>query len=163
MRIWSLHPKYLDPRGLVALWREALLAQAVLRGQTRGYLHHPQLARFREQPSPVGAIAAYLRAVYEEAGQRGYRFDPGKLLDPCGYASCIPVTEGQLRFEWHHLMSKLDTRDPAWKARLGGVATIEPHPIFRVVAGEVAPWEKGVLPSAPPRAGEGGHAHEPLP
>ncbi|HEU5178767.1 MAG TPA: pyrimidine dimer DNA glycosylase/endonuclease V, partial [Burkholderiales bacterium] len=32
MRLWSLHPKYLDARGLVALWREALLAQAVLRG-----------------------------------------------------------------------------------------------------------------------------------
>jgi hypothetical protein len=29
-RIWSLHPKYLDARGLVALWREGLLAQAVL-------------------------------------------------------------------------------------------------------------------------------------
>ena len=27
MRIWSLHPEYLDARGLVALWREALLAQ----------------------------------------------------------------------------------------------------------------------------------------
>jgi hypothetical protein len=43
MRLWSLHPQYLDPQGLVALWREALLAQAVLRGKTRGYKHHPQL------------------------------------------------------------------------------------------------------------------------
>ena len=27
MRLWTLHPKYLDAAGLVALWREALLAQ----------------------------------------------------------------------------------------------------------------------------------------
>ncbi len=47
MRLWSLHPSHLDSRGLVALWREALLAQKVLRGLTRGYKHHPQLARFR--------------------------------------------------------------------------------------------------------------------
>jgi len=25
MRLWTLHPKYLDARGLVALWREGLL------------------------------------------------------------------------------------------------------------------------------------------
>ena len=37
MRLWSLRPKYLDSQGLVALWREGLLAQAVLRGKTRGY------------------------------------------------------------------------------------------------------------------------------
>ena len=63
MRIWSLHPQYLDARGLVALWREALLAQSVLRGATRGYRQHPQLVRFRRRPSPTGAIAEYLRAV----------------------------------------------------------------------------------------------------
>ncbi|WP_343214776.1 pyrimidine dimer DNA glycosylase/endonuclease V, partial [Dokdonella sp.] len=40
MRLWSLHPRYLDPQGLVALWREALLAKAVLRGETRGYTQH---------------------------------------------------------------------------------------------------------------------------
>lgn len=44
MRLWSLHPQYLDAKGLVALWREGLLAQAVLAGQTRGYKRHPQLA-----------------------------------------------------------------------------------------------------------------------
>jgi hypothetical protein len=32
MRLWTLHPQYLDPRGLVALWRVALLAQQVLLG-----------------------------------------------------------------------------------------------------------------------------------
>jgi len=47
VRIWSLHPKYLDRQGLTACWREALLAQAVLNGATRGYTRHPQLVRFR--------------------------------------------------------------------------------------------------------------------
>jgi len=47
MRLWSLHPAYLDARGLGALWREGLLAQAVLRGKTRGYRSHPQLERWR--------------------------------------------------------------------------------------------------------------------
>ncbi|MGP1680491.1 MAG: pyrimidine dimer DNA glycosylase/endonuclease V [Giesbergeria sp.] len=36
MRLWSLHPQYLDSKALVALRREGLLAQAVLAGLTRG-------------------------------------------------------------------------------------------------------------------------------
>lgn len=43
MRLWSLHPSLLDRAALIAGWREALLAQKVLRGQTTGYRHHPQL------------------------------------------------------------------------------------------------------------------------
>jgi hypothetical protein len=34
MRLWSLHPKHLDRQGLLAVWREGLLAQEVLRGET---------------------------------------------------------------------------------------------------------------------------------
>ena len=79
MRLWSLHPRYLDPQGLVALWREALLARAVLRGKTRGYRNHPQLARFRAHRSPRAAISAYLGAVHDEAVQRGYSFDARKI------------------------------------------------------------------------------------
>ena len=67
MRLWTLHPKYLDARGLVALWREALLAQPILRGATRGYKHHPQLQHFSESAHPPAALAAYLAAVHEEA------------------------------------------------------------------------------------------------
>ena len=70
MRLWSLHPRYLDSKGLVALWREALLAKAVLSGRTRGYRQHPQLARFRAHPEARAAINAYLAAVHEEATGR---------------------------------------------------------------------------------------------
>ena len=75
MRLWTLHPKYLDRQGLLGLWREGLLAQAVLQGKTKGYRHHPQLARFQMHPDPVQAIAHYLREVHEEATRRGYNFD----------------------------------------------------------------------------------------
>ena len=70
MRLWSVHPRYLDAQGLVAIWREALLARAVLRGATKGYRHHPQLERFRAHASPRYAICAYLSAIQAEAYER---------------------------------------------------------------------------------------------
>ena len=141
MRLWSLHPRYLDPRGLVVLWREGLLAQAVLRGQTTGYTHHPQLLRFRRQSSPIACIAEYLRAVHAESVKRGYRFDAGKIAR--GRTSGrIDVPRGQINFEWHHLMKKLETRAPAWRETLMTVTSPMPHPLFRVKAGGVADWER---------------------
>lgn len=148
MRIWSLHPRYLDARGLVALWREALLAQAVLRGETNGYVHHPQLTRFRERPSPVGLIAEYLRGVHEEALNRGYRFSAGKISRSRAPAR-LTVTRGQLGFEWQHLLRKLEKRHPRWLAGLQTVETPEPHPLFHVVRGPVARWEKGADGDSP--------------
>lgn len=145
MRIWSLHPKYLDSRGLVALWREGLLAQAVLGGRTKGYVHHPQLVRFREQPSPVGCIARYLNFVHDEAVTRGFRFSADKIgrsRGPCQ----LTVTRGQLAFEWNHLLQKLQVRDPMVLAKLESVKQPQAHPLFRVIRGQVAAWEKGVPP-----------------
>jgi hypothetical protein len=141
VRIWSLHPKYLDAQGLVALWREGLLAQAVLRGRTRGYMHHPQLCRFREQTSPLGALADYLRAVHREAAARGYRFDGSKISHARG-GGRLPVTRGQLQFEWQHLLAKLRTREPQRYAQLAAIEKPAPHPSFRVVRGGVAAWER---------------------
>ena len=141
MRLWSLHPRYLDAKGLVALWREALLAQAVLSGKTAGYRHHPQLQRFRAQPSPVAAIAAYLRAVHAEATARGYRFDAGKI-GTSRTASPIPVTCGQLDFEWHHLTAKLEGRAPDWRKMLGAPDPLATHPLFREIPGAVEDWER---------------------
>ena len=143
MRLWTLHPKYLDSRGLVALWREGLLAQAVLRGRTKGYVHHPQLVRFRDRVSPVGFIAQYLRAVHEEAVGRGYRFASGKISRTRA-AGQLVVTRGQLEFEWLHLMQKLRMRDPARHATLMSLDVPQAHPLFRVTSGDRAPWEKGV-------------------
>jgi len=142
MRLWTLHPTYLDPQGLVALWRETLLARAVLRGRTRGYRSHPQLLRFRAAPSPIRAIDTYLAEVYEESLKRGYQFDRRKL----GRAGIVPrLTEGrgQLVYEWSHLRRKLRRRNPAWLRSLGDVQRPRAHPLFRISAGPVAVWERG--------------------
>jgi len=140
MRLWSLHPKYLDTKGLVALWREALLAQAVLKGQTRGYVHHPQLVRFRAQESSTAAIAEYLRSIHVESSCRGYAFDPARISG-AAFRTRIPVTRGQIETEWNHLMRKLAARDPERMERLRNVKRPSPHPLFRVVPGPVESWE----------------------
>jgi hypothetical protein len=140
MRVWTLHPKYLDARGLVALWREALLAQKVLQGTTRGYRHHPQLTRFRAHRDPPAAIAGYLRVVAEEAKGRGYRFDDSKI-PPARTGRRIRATRGQLLYEWQHLRNKLRVRDPSRLRALATVTEPEPHDLFRIVPGEVEPWE----------------------
>lgn len=142
MRIWSLHPKYLDPLGLVALWREGLLAQAVLQGRTKAYAKHPQLARFQERRSPAGLIAEYLRIVHREAVSRGYRFD-ARRIGRSAAAGRVQVTRGQLEFEWRHLNAKLAARNPQWWANLTDVKRPQPHPLFCVRRGPVAPWERG--------------------
>lgn len=140
MRLWTLHPRYLDPRGLVALWREALLAQAVLGGQTRGYTRHPQLIRFRESPSPLAAIASYLHVVQAEATRRGYRFDGAKIA-AFGAVEPLVATAGQLAYEGLHLQAKLRLRSPSWPAGLEPPSRLEPHPLFVIVPGPVAEWE----------------------
>jgi len=140
MRIWSFHPKYLDPKGLVALWREGLLAMAVLEGKTRGYKSHPQLVRFRQQDRPVEAVNAYLYFVLEEARSRKYNFNPAKLK-PIVEVPRIKVTDGQLRYEWEHLLSKLKLRDPERFQKLLEVSAPELHPVFTSTSGPVEEWE----------------------
>ena len=151
MRLWTVHPRYLDARGLAALWREALLAQKVLRGLTAGYRFHPQLARFRAQPNPEASIAAYLRAVYEEADARGYRFNPRKIGRRRG-AAAIVETRGQLLYEWEHLRRKLQERHPEQFARVSAIKSPEPHPIFKIVPGKVRDWER-VATEPPAKSG----------
>ena len=150
MRLWSLHPKYLDAKGLVALWREGLLALEVLRGKTRGYRNHPQLQRFKEQEKPAASIAWYLWHVYQESLARGYRFNPAKIRrrPPC---RTITVTTGQLLFERRHLLAKLARRDPVRRAPLRQAGTPEAHPLFRVEAGPREPWEKDGRPGGAAR------------
>jgi hypothetical protein len=140
MRLWTIHPKYLDARGLVALWREALLARRVLEGQTRGYRSHPQLDRFRGHRNPVSAIDVYLAAVLEEADRRGYAFDRTKVI--AARASRIPETRGQLQYEWEHLRRKLRRRAPRAYRKTVAVMIPEAHPLFRIVSGGVRPWER---------------------
>ncbi|MEO5365378.1 MAG: pyrimidine dimer DNA glycosylase/endonuclease V [Magnetococcus sp. WYHC-3] len=141
MRLWTLHPRYLDAKGLVSLWREALLAQKVLQGLTKGYTRHPQLLRFREQVDPVGAVAVHLREVHREATRRGYRFDASRVATS-PWEGVIRETHGQLLFEWDHLLRKTALRSPAHHATLLSVPTPVSHPLFILVDGGVHPWER---------------------
>ena len=163
--MWSLHPRHLDRAGLVACWRESLLAQAVLAGRTRGYRHHPQLERFRAADSsassmssessassassapsadPVAVVGCYLWGLHQEAVRRGYRFDSSRIDAPedgCAGLS-LPVTEGQMRLERSHLEAKLARRAPDL---LPLPERLEPHPLFHVVPGDVESWEHAVI------------------
>jgi len=141
MRLWTLHPQYLDAQGLIALWREALLAQKVLLGQTRGYRNHPQLARFRELNDPVAGIASYLAGVLAEALRRSYRFDASKIVVP-RWSGQIEATTGQLAYEWTHLCRKLAVRAPSRLVTFVDLKMPEAHPLFGVVEGDIASWEK---------------------
>ena len=107
--MWTLHPRYLDTKGLTAAWREALLAQKVLSGLTTGYMHHPQLIRFREHPQPLMALGIFLAGLAGEAERRGYQFDTAKILER-GSVRQIEETQGQLMLEWIHLNEKLQKR-----------------------------------------------------
>jgi hypothetical protein len=140
MRLWTLHPKYLDARGLVALWREGLLARAVLQGRTKGYRHHPQLHRFRSHSSPRAAINSYLGLIVDEAVARGYSFDRGKI-GPLRGGIVLRATDGQLAYEWAHLKRKLRQRSPHLHRRWRDEKLPQPHPLFRIVPGGVEPWE----------------------
>lgn len=143
MRLWSLHPRYLDSKGLTAAWREALLARAVMAGQTRGYRAHPQLIRFEDCAAPLPTIESYLQGLLAEAQARGFGFDADKLSGVRSRGR-LTVTRGQLAFEVRHLREKLRVRDPA-RLRLlpRNAAAIEAHPLFRIVVGPVATWERG--------------------
>lgn len=141
MRLWTIHPAYLDAKGLVAAWREGLLAQKVLAGGTRGYTRHPQLARFRAAADPIAAIATFLAGIAAEAVQRGYNFDTSKIARPKSTGQ-MEETSGQLLYEWKHLRAKLRSRSPETYRRIRDIKVPEAHPFFRIVPGNVREWER---------------------
>lgn len=142
MRLWSLSPRYLDTKGLLAVWREGLLARAVLMDQTRGYRNHPQLTRFKSHPEPLSAINYFLEQVVIEARARGYQFDANKI-NLGENPQKIPVTSDQILFEKEHLMKKLLERDPSRISLLNEHPQLELNPLFFEVSGPIELWEKG--------------------
>ena len=141
MRLWSIHPQYLDSKGLVALWREGLLAQACLAGKTKGYTNHPQLDRFKKIADPLSAVGSYLQEVVKEASSRNYNFDSSKIIESL-FPDKIPVTTGQLNYEWQHFLRKVQVRDPLLHKSLESLKQPSPHPIFFQIGGNIEPWEK---------------------
>ena len=146
MRLWSLHPRYLDWKGLGADWREGLLGQAIILGRTRGWKNHPQMNRFKAHRDPVAAISFYLQEVHREATRRGYNYDYSKILNPVEEIEPLDLTSGQLRYELALLSERLERRDPEWLRKIQDEYREDPplpHPLFRAVEGDVEPWETG--------------------
>ena len=141
MRLWSLSPKYLDRAGLLAVWREGLLARKVLLGETVGYKNHPQLARFKQFKNPVKVIDNYLNGILKEARRRDYNLDASKIK-PVKDNFKILLNQGQLQYEFYHLLKKLEKRDRLKYLELKKLDKISPHKIFKVVPGEIEEWEK---------------------
>lgn len=142
MRIWSIHPKYLDVKGLVALWREGLLAQNVLLGNTKGYKNHPQLERFKNQKNPTQAMANYLHLICDEADNRGYNFTRSKICHSFSNSQDkIYVTSGQIKHEWQHFLNKIKTRDATRFKISSTIEEPEAHKLFIITEGPVEAWE----------------------
>lgn len=140
MRLWSIHPKYLDSKGLVATWREGLLAQKCLEGKTKGYKNHPQLSRFKNTSDPLNAIGSYLHAIFTEAVKRNYNFDKTKIINQ-HYTKRIPTTTKQLLYEWQHFLNKINHRAPELYKTLAAIKTPDPHPLFQPKKGPIEEWE----------------------
>lgn len=140
MRLWSVHPKYLDTKGLTACWREGLLARKVLLGETKGYRSHPQLSRFRNTLNPVAAVDVFLFAVLAEAQSRGYNFDATKICLRT-QSEKIEVKQGQLEYEFEHLKKKLALRDKKRLEYMALVTEITANPLFAIVDGGIEDWE----------------------
>ncbi len=140
MRIWSIHPKYLDAKGLVALWRETLLAKNVLEGKTKGYTNHPQLNRFKKLELPLDGIHHYLMEVHQEATRRNYNFNPDKFNSNFKLTT-IDVTSGQVEYERIHLLNKLKVRDIQKYERFKNIISFDIHPMFNIIEGDIEEWE----------------------
>lgn len=143
MRLWSLHPSYLDKQGLGGCWREALLAQKVLAGNTKGYKSHSQLIRFKSTNNPLSYISSFLLTIYEEASRRGYKYDSSKILPAFPIRKKIAVTTGQLKYEFDHLVqNKLRIRSPKIFCELKDITDPEVNPFFELIPGPIEEWEK---------------------
>jgi hypothetical protein len=146
MRLWSINPMYLDSIGLVALWRESLLAKKVLQGKTIGYKQHPQLERFKNQKkdNSIKLIENYLFYIYLESKKRGFNFDKTKCRNH-NLKKRINVNSGQLEFEVKHLQKKLVKRNKKKFVENKKLLTDEnilANNLFKIIPGEIESWEK---------------------
>ena len=141
MRLWSVSFKYLDAKGLLAVWREGLLAKNVLEGKTKGYKNHPQLQRFKNSKNPILMINVYLHFIVDEAEKRNYNFNREKLLKRSKTFDEIFVNDKLVEYEFSHLMKKLKIRDERRFENLISIKKIEVNFTFKIRKGEIENWE----------------------
>lgn len=141
MRLWSIHPKYLDRAWLLACWREWLLAKKVLEWNTKWYKNHPQLIRFKQLREPLVWINAFLSQIYLESVRRWYKFNSDKIC-LVSDINIIKVTEWQVQFEVKHLSNKLLIRDYERYLILSKNNKIDINSIFELIPWDIELWEK---------------------
>lgn len=141
MRLWSIHPKYLDSKGLLGLWREALLAKKILQKKTKSYQNHPQMNRFKFLKTPVPVINTYLKHIYLESCNRGYCFNKRKLGRTFSKTK-LKINKGQIEYEFNLLKNKLSKRAKDTLNELKKVKLIEPNPLFKIIKGKIESWER---------------------
>ncbi|WMT50842.1 MAG: pyrimidine dimer DNA glycosylase/endonuclease V [Ferroplasma sp.] len=143
MRLWSIDFSYLDRQGLLACWRESLLARNVLYGLTKGYKNHPQISRFKLSGEPVTAINTYIYYLFLESKERNYSFNESKLeYSMINRDFHIPVTAGQVTYEFKLLLSKLKTRSQENFNRVKGIDRPATCSLFIQVEGNIENWER---------------------
>ena len=142
MRIWSLHPSYLDWMGLGAQWREALLAQKVTDGKTKGWRNHPQLDRFKYHLKPMEAVGFYLKELHVESLKRSYNYNYSKIHYPDAVVDPINLSLGQLQYEFDLLQERLKKRTPKKYEENTRIRKLQAHPLFNIVPGLPEKWEK---------------------
>lgn len=143
MRLWSVRFDYLDNIGLIALWREALLAKSVLELKTKGYKNHPQLIRFKNFKYPLKAINTYLFYIFKESEIRNFNFDLAKIeYSAIDLSIKIPITQGQLNYELNLIKFKLKKRTPKYYEKIKDIRIAQPNDLFYATQGEIEIWEK---------------------
>ncbi len=163
MRLWSIHPQYLDRQGLIACWREGLGAvkalEAWCRGKACGYQNHPQLLRFKEAVRPVELLVVYMQEIRLEGVARGYKLDEERLYLALGREETvtvadispqIPVTAGQITYEAGYLLpTKMQQRKSGIEQQRYELLAedfrkqkVKLSPVFSVIDGSVEDWEK---------------------
>jgi hypothetical protein len=157
VRLWSIHPEYLDRMGLLGLWREALLAQQVLHGETENYKNHSHMQRFYALPKEdaMQYMSDYLFFVWQEGKLRGYKLNVNHIKDPRNGGSLsgsprklFTVSSGQLALEYQILCMRTRNRDH--KHFLGledkypshRMWVPKPNPVFTLIHGRKEEWEK---------------------
>jgi hypothetical protein len=115
-------------------------------GKTKGWKNHPQLIRFKNHNAPIHAIGFYLFIIYNEGCKRGYSYNKSKMFKIVEKVSMINISKEQLAYEFEILKNRVRGRDHTKFLELLEFGKKEsypkPHPLFHVIDGKVALWEK---------------------
>ncbi|OQB09054.1 MAG: hypothetical protein BWY21_00959 [Parcubacteria group bacterium ADurb.Bin216] len=154
MRLWSIHPVYLDDIGLSRCYYEGIGGLKTMLGMQR----HPQLNRFKQSKDPVNNLKYYLIHVYTESVFREKDYKHFELLEDLCLKSYkpdyIPVSNKQLEFEIRWLVGKMSTERCynshqkierlMYDYQNKNISSLTHH-LFNVVDGEIEDWERSHL------------------